>query len=526
MKNILAALLALACMYPCIVHADDTKPAAATDTKPESAKDDAKKDDAKKDDAKKDDAKKETKPVEVEGSVTIDGKVINYIAKAGMLPILKADGKPSAQVFHTVYTLKDAPDAANRPVTFCFNGGPGSSSVWLHLGAFGPKRVDLPVDGLTPPLPPGNLKPNQYSILDATDLVFIDPVSTGFSRPEDLAKAGEFYGVQEDIDAVGEFIRLWLTREQRWRSPKFIAGESYGGIRGGGLAAHLASRHRIFLNGLIVVSGLFDYDVLIDGGVNDLPLQVLLPTLAATAHYHKRLPADLQALPQSEVIQQARAFAFGEYARGLLLDHELPKAERAALAVKVARFTGLPAQLIEDHNLRVDAGLFREMLLRDQGLVLGAYDARVTGRDGDRSSDYPQYDPFMAVVGSVAAAGMNSYIREELKYEADTPYEALASIGGWNHGGGNHYTSVTDDVARAMIGNPHLQLLCLVGWRDTVTPPDNMYHSLRHLRIPEELRKNIHVAEYEAGHMMYTNEPDLKKMHADITAFISDAIKK
>ena len=325
---------------------------------------------------------------------------------------------------------------------------------------------------------------------------------------------------------MGEFIRLWLTREKRWRSPKFIAGESYGGIRGGGLAAHLASRHRIFLNGLIVVSGLFDYDVLIDGGVNDLPLEVLLPTLAATAHYHKRLPADLQALPQSEVIQQARAFAFGEYARGLLLDHELPKAERAALAAKLARFTGLPAQLIEDHNLRVDAGLFREMLLRDQGLVLGAYDARVTGRDGDRSSQRPQYDPFMAVVGSVAAAGMNSYIREELKYEADTPYEALASIGGWNHGGGNHYTSVTDDVARAMIGNPHLQLLCLVGWRDTVTPPDNMFHSLRHLRIPEELRKNIHVAEYEAGHMMYTNEPDLKKMHADITAFIADAIKK
>ncbi len=514
--NHLSFLLAAASYFTLPLAAEDAKPS------PEAAKAEAKKEEPKKDDKKEE--KKEDKPTTTEGSVTIAGKAINYIAKAATLPILKPDGKPSAQVFHIAYTLKNAPDAATRPVTFCFNGGPGSSSVWLHLGAFGPKRVDLPADGLTPPLPPGGLTPNDYSILDATDLVFIDPVSTGFSRAEDAGKVGEFMGVQEDITAVGEFIRLWLTREKRWRSPKFIAGESYGGIRGGGLAEHLAKRHRIFLNGLIVVSGLFDYDVLIEGPLNDLPYQVLLPTLTATAHYHKKLPADLQAKSQAEAIAEARTFAFGDYSHALLLGHELPKAQREAIITKLVRFTALPPKLIDEQQLRIGAGFFREMLLRDQGLVLGAYDARVLGRDGDKSEQSPQIDPFMNVVGSIAAASMNAYVREELKYEADLPYEALAPIGNWNHGKGNSFTSVNHQLASAMKSNPHLQLLCLVGWSDTVTPPDNIFHSLRHLPIPDELRKNIHTTEYEAGHMMYTNRPDLIKMHTDITAFIKAAI--
>lgn len=492
------------------LHAEEAKPAA----------EDAKK---KEEEAKKEAKDKGPDSSATEGSITVAGKVLNYKATAATLPILKQDGKPSAQVFYTSYILAGQTEK-DRPVTFCFNGGPGSSSVWLHLGAFGPKRVNLPADGLTPPMPPGGLVPNEFSILDSTDLVFIDPVNTGFSKAEDPSKAGEFLGVKEDIQAVGEFIRLWLTREKRWLSPKFIAGESYGGIRGGGLAEHLASRHRIYLNGLIIVSGLLDYEVLVGSTLNDLPCQVTLPAMTAVAHYHKKLPPDLQA-DRTKAIAESRAYAFGDYAHVLLMGHDLTKEQRAAAVTKLARLTGLPPKLVEEQDLRLDASFFREMLLRDQGLVLGAYDARVTGRDGSEAELRPQIDPFMNVVGGIAAASMNAYLREELKFERDLPYEVLNPQPGWNHGKGNSYTSVNADLASAMKGNPHLQILAMVGYADLVTPPDNMLHSLRHLAIPGELKPNIHVAEYEAGHMMYTNAPDLKKMHQDIGAFIRNSIK-
>jgi carboxypeptidase C (cathepsin A) len=205
--------------------------------------------------------------------------------------------------------------------------------------------------------------------------------------------------------------------------------------------------------------------------------------------------------------------------------HDLPKAQRATVVKKLARLTGLSEKLIDDNNMLISSGLFREHLLRDQGLVLGAYDARVTGRDADVSENFPEIDPFMNVVGGIAAASMNAYLREELKFERDLPYEALKPQPGWNHGEGNHYTSVNHDLAKAMKGNPHLHVLALMGWADLVTPPDNMIHSLRHLAIPAELQKNIHTAEYDAGHMMYTNQPDMKKMHADIAAFIAACLK-
>jgi carboxypeptidase C (cathepsin A) len=457
-----------------------------------------------------------------QGQVTIKGIALEYEAKAATLPILKQDGKVSANVFYTSYRLKNGSEVEKRPVTFCFNGGPGSSSVWLHLGAFGPKKVDLPPDGLTPPLPPGRLVNNPYSLLDVTDLVFIDPVMTGFSRVEGETKASEFLGVREDITAVGEFIRLWLTREKRWRSPKFIAGESYGGIRGGGLAEHLQSEHRIYLNGLIVISGLFDYDVLMAGPVNDLPYQVSLPALTAMAHYHKKLPPDLQA-DRAKAIAEARSFAYGDYARALLLNAELSKEERAAIAKRLARLTGLTVQQVTQQKLRISSPYFREMLLRDKGLVLGAYDARVVGADGDESSQRPLIEPFMRVVGSVAAATMNAYLREELGYEQDLPYEILSSQPGWNHES-NRYTSVNRDLATAMLNNPHLHVLCTVGWADLVTPPDNIIHSIRHLDLPDELRANIEMAEYDSGHMMYTYQPDHEKLHRDISTFIMKAI--
>jgi carboxypeptidase C (cathepsin A) len=476
----------------------------------------------KKSEEKKPDVKE---PKVIDGSVVIAGQTVAYTATASVLPLLKPDGKTSANIFHTVYRKKDAGDVSKRPVTFCFNGGPGSSSVWLHLGAFGPKRVDLPADGLSAPKPPGRLVPNEFSLLDVTDLVFIDPVNTGYSKAAEADKAQDFLGVEEDIRAVGEFIRAWLSKEKRWTSPKFIAGESYGGIRGGGLAEHLARRHRIYLNGLIIVSGLLDYDVLIDGPVNDLPYQVILPALSAMAHYHKRLPEDLQKLTRAEVVAQVRKFAYGEYATALLLDRDLPADQRAAVVKQLARFTGLAEKLVDEQELRISSGYFREMLLRDQGLVLGSYDARVTGKDGSSADSYPQIDPFMNVVGGIAAATMNAYLREELQYEEALPYEVLSPQPSWNHGKGNSYTSVTHQLAGAMKGNNHLKVLALVGWADLVTPPDNILHSFRHMPLPQELRGNIVVREYEAGHMMYTLRSDLDALHRDIAAFIAETLK-
>ncbi|WP_395744865.1 S10 family peptidase [Prosthecobacter sp.] len=513
--TLFTSVLALA--LPVYLTAEEEKPA-----KPDAPP--AEKKEGKKDEKKEDKKPDGDKPVVTQGKATIGGKEIAYEAKAGTLPILKPDGKVSAQVFYTSYTLKDVKDAATRPVTFCFNGGPGSSSVWLHLGAFGPKRVNLPADGLTPPTPPGGLVNNEFSLLDVTDLVFIDPVSTGFSRAEDPKNVGEFLGVQEDIASVGEFMRLWVTREERWRSPKFVAGESYGGIRGGGLAQHLQERHRMYLNGVIIVSGLLDYATLIPGPLNEIPYLVGLPAMTATAHYHKKLPPDLQA-DFKKAVAEARAFAFGDYSVALLKGNDLTPAEREVVAKKLARLTGLEAKLIDEHELRIDSGLFREMLLRKEKLVLGAYDARVTGRDGDESQNHPQIEPFMRVVGSIAAASMNAYLREELHYEKDLPYEVLAPLHNWNHGKGNSYTSVSGQLASAILQNPHLRVLALVGWRDLVTPPDNMLLSVRQMSLPEELRGNIEFAEYEAGHMMYTNRPDMEKMHADIAAFIAKALK-
>ncbi|OYW28721.1 MAG: hypothetical protein B7Z47_05510 [Chthoniobacter sp. 12-60-6] len=412
----IAAALTLA--MPVCLSAEETKP--PTPAAPPAKKEEGKKEEAKKEE-KKDDKKPDgDKPVVTSGKVTIGGKEIAYEAKAGTLPILKPDGKPSAQVFYIAYTMKDVKDAGTRPVTFCFNGGPGSSSVWLHLGAFGPKRVDLPADGLTPPLPPGGLVNNEFSLLDVTDLIFIDPVNTGFSRAEDPKAVGEFLGVQEDIQCVGEFMRLWVTREQRWRSPKFVAGESYGGIRGGGLAQHLQERHRMYLNGVIIVSGLLDYATLMSGPLNDTPYLVELPAMTASAHYHQKLPADLQT-DFKKAVAESRAFAFGDYAAALLKGSDLTQAEREVVIKKLARLTGLEPKLIEEQELRIDSGVFREMLLRKEKLVLGAYDARVTGRDGDESGHHPQIEPFMRVVGSIAAASMNAYLREELKYEKDLP---------------------------------------------------------------------------------------------------------
>jgi carboxypeptidase C (cathepsin A) len=465
------------------------------------------------------------KPVLTTNTVAIAGQRVTYVAETGMLPLLKPDGTSRASVFYVAYTRVEKSEIRNpkseiepRPVTFCFNGGPGSASVWLPLGALGPRRVRMNEDGTLPP-PPFRLVDNEYSILEATDLVFIDPVATGFSRPVKDEKADQFFGDTADLDSVGEFIRLWTTRHERWLSPKYLCGESYGVYRAAGLAGHLRSRYGLYLNGLILVSGVLDFATLGTYPGNDLPYPLHLPAYTAAAQFHKKLPADLQA-DLARALAEARTFARSEYASALQQGDALPAGERNKIITELARLTGLKPQVIADNHLRVDSGVFRKQLLRDEGWILGAYDARQTGRDNDPASPHPAFDPSSAAVLGPFAAAMNAYVRGELKYEDDLPYEILAGVQPWNYGARNSYPNAGGKLADTMHQNPYMRLLVLGGRCDLVCPADTMRYALEHMELDAAYRANIIYADYAAGHMMYINLPDLKKMQQDLTAFL------
>jgi carboxypeptidase C (cathepsin A) len=458
------------------------------------------------------------KPVLTTNTVTIAGEPVTYVAETGMLPLLKPDGTSRASVFYVAYTRVGLTNKSARPVTFSFNGGPGSSSVWLHLGALGPRRVKMNEDGTLPP-PPFGLVDNEYSILADSDLVFIDPVATGFSRPVKDEKAEEFFGDTADLDSVGEFIRLWTTRHDRWLSPKYLCGESYGVFRAAGLADHLRSRYGMYLNGLILVSGVLDFGTIWGQTGNDLPLVLSLPAYTATAHFHKKLPPDLQSdLPKA--LAEARGFARGEYASALVQGDALPAGERKKIIATLARLTGLKPQVIEDNHLRVDEGVFRKQLLHDEGLILGAYDARITGRDDDPASPYPDFDPsFAATLGPFSTA-MNSYVRNELKFEDDLPYEIMTGVQPWKYNIHNSYANASDKLATTMNQNPYMRILVLGGQCDLVCPIDTMHHSLEHMQLAADYRPNITYAVFDAGHMMYVNLTDLKKMQKALGTFL------
>ncbi|HVM47866.1 MAG TPA: hypothetical protein VMU04_07555 [Candidatus Acidoferrum sp.] len=481
---------------------------------------------AKKEEGKKEEAKNPAatipdaahKPVLTTNTVTISGHPVTYVAETAMLPLLKGDGTTRASVFYVAYRAQGETNAAKRPLTFCFNGGPGSSSVWLHLGALGPRRVRMNEDG-TLPKPPFSMLDNEYSLLGASDLVFIDPVATGYSRPAKDEKADQFFGQAGDIESVGEFIRLWTTRNQRWLSPKYLCGESYGVFRAAGLANYLYSRCGMYLNGLVLVSGLLDFATLDESRDNNLPSLVYLPAYTATAHYFKKLPPDLQA-DLGKALAESREFIKTEYPEALLQGAALPPADRQRVVAKLVRLTGLPARVIEDHDLRVNSSTFRKMLLHDEGLIIGRYDARITGRDADPASPYPRFDPsFSATLGPFSAA-MNSYVRGELKFEDDLPYEIMAGVSPWNYESRNSYPSVAAQLAGVMRENTYMRVLVLGGLRDLACPIDGIRYSIEHMQLDPAYRANIQYTQYEAGHMMYVNLPDLKKMQQDLDKFI------
>ena len=458
-------------------------------------------------------------PVHVTNTVTIAGETVTYTVETGMLPLLKPDGASRASVFYVAYTRIPAVPGKPRPVTFSFNGGPGSASVWLHLGALGPRRVKMNEDGSLP-APPFALVDNEFSILNVSDLVFIDPVATGYSRPAKDEKPESFFGDKEDLDSIGEFIRLWTTRHDRWLAPKYICGESYGVFRAAGLAEHLRSRCALYLNGLILVSGVLDFGTICGATGNDLPYPLILPAYTAAAHFHKKLPADLQS-DCAKALAEARSFARGEFTAALLQGKSLPLEERKKIVARLARLTGLKPAVIEDNDLRVDSSVFRKQLLHDEGLILGAYDARLTGRDGDAAAQGAAFDPSAAAVMGPFSAAMNAYVRGELKFEDDLPYEILAGVQPWNYGARNNFANASDRLASVMNQNPYLKILVIGGRCDLVCPIDTMRHSVDHLNLADAYRRNVRFADFDAGHMMYINRPDLEKLQHELTDFLT-----
>lgn len=482
-----------------LTHANE-KPGPPPEKKPEAAKE------------------KPAEPVTREGSVTIDGKKIDYQVVTSKLVLEKDDGAARASIFHVSYLKKNAGDVSKRPVLFAFNGGPGSSAVWLHLGTLGPKRVDLPGDGTTAPVPPARLVPNEFSILDVADLVFVDPVSTGYSRIEKDGKPEEFHGVDADVESLSDFIRRWITENNRWSSPKYLLGESYGGIRVAGLSAQLQSRFGMSLNGVVLLSSLLDYRTLSASQGDDLSYKVFLPLYTSVAHFHGKLQGDRNAL-----VKEAREFAAGEYATALLAGSTLDPAKRQAIAEKLAALTSLPLPLILETNLRIDPTRFRGELLRKEGKVVGRFDARVAWPTTDASSDFAEYDPSFSLALGAYSTTMLSYLGGELGWKEDSPYEILTGkVHPWKMGNGNGYVNMTGRLATAMRDNPHLRVLVQGGLTDLATPPDGIAYSLVHmLDLPEAAKKNIHYTEYEAGHMFYLNPPDLAKCRKDLVDFIT-----
>ena len=476
-------------------------------------------------DPKKGESEKDEKPKEKAGHVTLGGVVLNYLAQTGTIPVLKEDGTKLANVFYVYYAATDAEGKRlaskdpSRPVMFCFNGGPGASAVWLHLGGLGPRRVDLAPEGLTPTSFAKTVE-NPQSILDSADLVFVDPVSTGLSRAAKGEKAEQFLGVEEDIRSVGEFVRLFTTREQRWSSPKYLCGESYGVLRVAGLANYLQSKHGMYPEGLVLLSGLVDFQTILAGNGNDLPYILFLPAMTAAAHYHQKLSGDLQANLE-QAVADSRAFAQGDYATALLKGNDLPDAERKQIAARFARFTGIPAVSILKQDLRVDPGFFRKSLLRNEDRVVGRFDARVVGQDHSPGEIRSGFDPSYSNIAGGFASAINNYIRGELGYESDHPYHILNHSLPWRwHNYENRYVSTGEQLTNAIQDNPKMRVLVLCGRRDLAVPEDSMRYSLAHLPIPSASRGNIRFSLYESGHMMYLFQPDAEKLRKDLVDFV------
>jgi len=457
-------------------------------------------------------------------SIQINGQTLAYTATAGTLVLKKDDTKPIASIFFVAYTRDNAGDKSKRPVTFAFNGGPGSSSVWLHIGALGPKRVVLGPDGEQPP-PPYRLVDNSDSLIEFTDLVFIDPVTTGYSRHAPGEDPKQFHGLEGDLNSVADFIRLYTGKFDRWSSPKFLAGESYGTTRAAGLAEVLLQQG-IYLNGITLISSVLNFETISFNPGNELPYILYLPTYTAAAWYHKKLPADLQRGTLEKAIQSARDFAGGEYTRALMKGNGLTPAERARIAAQTARLTGLSKDYIEQSNLRISIQRFRKELLRGEQRTIGRYDSRLEGTDADSAGERPEYDPSYASVQGAFTAAFDDYVRQDLKWETDLTYEVLTDkVRPWSYEKQqNQYVNTGEMLRRAMVQNPNLRVLVANGFYDLATPFFATEYTFSHLALDPSLQGNVRLMYCDAGHMLYTYKPCLDSLRHSIEEFYGQAL--
>ncbi|MDA1212609.1 MAG: peptidase S10 [Planctomycetota bacterium] len=471
----------------------------------------------------------EDKPVDnltvTKHQAEIGGNTIDYSVTAGTLVMRtdEAKSKAKASIFFIAYTRNGVKDLGQRPVTFCFNGGPGSSSVWLHLGMLAPWRVPMNEDA-TATAPPYRLVPNTESMLDKTDLVFIDPVSTGYSRPAAGEDKQQFHGYDEDIQSVGQFIHLYTTRYNRWQSSRFLLGESYGTLRAAGLSGHLLTRYNMEVNGIILISSTLDFATLTFTENNDLPYILFLPTYTATAWYHKRLAADLQR-DFKKTLADVGQFATTEYAAALFKGDALSDAQRQLIAQKLARYTGLSPEMIERSNLRIHISKFTKNLLFENRKTVGRFDSRYVGVTRDPGSEWSDYDPSAAAIFAPFTATLYHYLHNDLKIQRDVPYEILThNVNPWNYKRFNNgYVNALDTLNKTMTENPHMKVFVANGYYDLATPYLATEYTFDHLALGAELRKNVTMSYYDAGHMMYVHGPSLKKLKKDLTKFYDNA---
>ncbi|MCE1245532.1 MAG: peptidase S10 [Firmicutes bacterium] len=456
-------------------------------------------------------------------SLKLDDETIGFTATAGYMQMTDEDKNPKCNIFYVSYIKDNEPDRAKRPITFAFNGGPGCASIWLHFAVLGPKIAVLTEEGMTPK-PPYKFEDNKYSWLKFTDLVIIDPVGTGFSRPVKDEDPKQFYGVQEDIQWVGDFIRLYTSKNKRWVSPKFIAGESYGTTRACGLAGYLQGKYSMDLNGVVLVSSVLSFQTISFETGNDLPYPLILPGYTATAYYHNKLAPELMENLE-KTLKEAEEFAQGEYTLALMAGDAIDEEKKEAMAEKIAYYTGLSKKFVSHSNLRIPCHRFCKELLREDNRTVGRLDSRFKGIDADSAGEYAEYDPSFSKGPFVTA--VNDYVRTYLKYENDLPYMPMAEHAHmmWNWSGGLRmgYFNVGETLRNQMCENPHLRAFIACGYYDLATPYFAAKYTANHLGLDKTLRDNVVLEYYESGHMIYYHKPSLVKLRDDVAKFYQDS---
>ncbi len=487
-------------------------------------------DETPKPEAKKGEQDKEKKrkllgiaPIETHHEMSVGGRTLKYTARAGVIPLKDDADETEAEIFFVAYELDGIKDRSSRPLTFAFNGGPGSSSIWLHMGAVGPKRVLMEREGWMPH-PPFRYEDNAQTWLQQTDLVFIDPVGTGFSRAakEELEK--KYWGFAGDIESVGEFIRLYLTRYARWTSPLFLAGESYGTTRAAGLAGYLVDRGITF-NGIILVSSALDFNSFHFGRANDLPYALFVPTYAATAWYHKRLSPALQQKSVADLTGEVKAWTEAKLIGALMKGDGLADAERKAVARRLADYTGLDLEYVLGTNLRVDIFRFCKELLRGERRSVGRIDSRFQGVEALAVNERPEFDPSMLAITPPYASALNHYVRTELGVETDLVYEVMSGKVNdkwqWENG---QLPATSEELRAAIAKNPYMRVLVAQGYYDLATPLFATEYMITHMNVDPKLRSNIEIVYYESGHMFYLDVGCLATFRADVGKFIAASL--